>query len=141
VSEIRPVVTFRTDAAARPALQGSRQERWDKVASGAAGQSGRAVVPEVAPTARLGELLALPFAGRKVLLWEAPGQRPLRELAPPQHEILLLVGPAGGWEPAEAEQILAAGFEPAALGPRILRAETAAVAAVAAVQALWGDLG
>jgi 16S rRNA (uracil1498-N3)-methyltransferase len=38
-------------------------------------------------------------------------------------------------------QILAAGFEPAALGPRILRAETAAIAAVAAVQAMWGDLG
>jgi 16S rRNA (uracil1498-N3)-methyltransferase len=54
---------------------------------------------------------------------------------------MLLVGPAGGWEPAEAEQIRAAGFEAVALGPRILRAETAAVAAVAAVQTLWGDLG
>jgi 16S rRNA (uracil1498-N3)-methyltransferase len=141
VAAVRPVVTVRTDAAARPALQGTRQERWDKVASGAAGQCGRAVVPDVAPTAPLAQLLREPFAGRRVLLWEAPGQRPLRELAPIASSVLLLVGPAGGWEPAEVEQILAAGFEPASLGPRILRAETAAIAAVAAVQALWGDLG
>ncbi len=141
VAAVRPIVTFRTDAAARPALQGSRQERWDKVASGAAGQSGRAWVPDVAPTAPLAQLLMEPFPGRKVLLWEAPGQRPLRELAPMPAEVLLLVGPAGGFENAEVDQILAAGFEPAALGPRILRAETAAIAAVAAVQALWGDLG
>jgi len=141
VAAVRPVVTVRTDAAARPALHGTRQERWDKVASGAAAQSGRAFVPDVAPTAPLAELLKEPFAGRKVLLWEAPGQRPLRELGPIGSAVLLLVGPAGGWEPSEVEQILAAGFEPAALGPRILRAETAAIAAVAAVQALWGDLG
>jgi 16S rRNA (uracil1498-N3)-methyltransferase len=55
--------------------------------------------------------------------------------------MVLLVGPAGGWEEREVEQILGAGFEPASLGPRILRAETAAIAAVAAAQALWGDLG
>jgi 16S rRNA (uracil1498-N3)-methyltransferase len=141
VAALRPVVTVRTDAAARPALQGTRQERWDKVASGAAGQSGRAFVPDVAPTTPLARLLEEPFDGRKVLLWEAPGQRPLRELGPAGSHILLLVGPAGGWEPSEVEEILAAGFEPASLGPRILRAETAAIAAVAAVQALWGDLG
>ncbi|HET8644740.1 MAG TPA: 16S rRNA (uracil(1498)-N(3))-methyltransferase, partial [Vicinamibacteria bacterium] len=141
VAAIRPVITVRTDAAARPALKGTRQERWDKVASGAAAQCGRAVVPDVAPTVPLAELLRQPFAGRKVVLWEAPGQRPLRELAPQGDELLLLIGPAGGWENAEMEQIRAAGFDPASLGPRILRAETAAIAAVTAVQALWGDLG
>jgi 16S rRNA (uracil1498-N3)-methyltransferase len=141
VAAIRPVITVRTDAAARPALQGTRQERWDKVASGAAGQCGRAVVPDVAATVPLAKLLESPFAGRKVLLWEAPGQRPLRELVPSLPEMMLLVGPAGGWEDREVEHILRAGFEPCSLGPRILRAETAAIAAVAAVQALWGDLG
>ena len=58
VAEIWPVVTFRTDAAARPALRGSRGERWDRVASGAAEQCGRAVVPNVAPTTTLGGLVA-----------------------------------------------------------------------------------
>jgi len=141
VSVIRPVVTFRTDAAARPALQGTRQERWDKVASGAAAQSGRAFVPEVAPTTSLAKLLQEPFSGRKLLFWEAPGQRRLRDLGPLGPDVLILVGPAGGWEPAEAEHIRAAGFDAAALGPRVLRAETAAIAAVTAVQTLWGDLG
>ena len=68
VAEIRPVVTARTDAAARPALKGSRQERWEKVASGAAEQCGRAVVPVVAPTVTLAALLDQPFAGLKLLV-------------------------------------------------------------------------
>ena len=54
---------------------------------------------------------------------------------------MALVGPAGGWEPAETARIVAAGFEAAGLGPRILRAETAAVTAVTLLQLLWGDLG
>ena len=53
---------------------------------------------------------------------------------------LLLIGPAGGLAPAEVERLRRAGFATAALGPRVLRAETAAVAAVTAAQLLWGDL-
>lgn len=140
VAEIHPVVTTRTDAAARPALKGSRQERWDKVASGAAEQSGRAVVPHVAPTRTLDALLADPFAGLKVMFVER-GPAPRLSLLPRPLEVLLLVGPAGGWEEAEVTRAGAAGFVPASLGPRILRAETAAVTAVSAVQVLWGDLG
>jgi 16S rRNA (uracil1498-N3)-methyltransferase len=140
VAAIHPVVTARTDAAARPALKGSRQERWDKVASGAAEQCGRAVVPYVAPTVVLGELLALGLPGQRLLFLEVPGQPGLRSLTA-SPEVLALVGPAGGWEPQEVERLAAAGFQAVGLGPRILRAETAAVAAVAALQALWGDLG
>jgi 16S rRNA (uracil1498-N3)-methyltransferase len=140
VAEIRPVVTVRTDAAARPALKGSRQERWDKVASGAAEQCGRAVVPRVAPTTTLAALLDEPFAGLKLLFLESPGQPPLSGHPRPE-AVLLLVGPAGGWEESEVQQARGAGFATASLGPRILRAETAALAAVSAVQVLWGDLG
>jgi 16S rRNA (uracil1498-N3)-methyltransferase len=140
VAEIRPVITVRTDAAARPALKGSRQERWEKVASGAAEQCGRAVVPLVAPTTTLATLLAEPFDGLKLLFLERSGPAPLSALPRPQR-VLMLVGPAGGWEDAEVAQATAAGFVPAGLGPRILRAETAALAAVSAVQVLWGDLG
>ncbi len=139
VAEIRPVVTVRTDAAARPALKGTRQERWDKVASGAAEQCGRAVVPPIAPTATLDALLAEPFAGLKLLFLERGSPPPLSTHAPPP-EVLLLVGPAGGWEDAEVERAARAGFLTAGLGPRILRAETAALVAVSAVQVLWGDL-
>ena len=132
VAAIRPVVTFRTDAAARPALRGTRQERWEKVASGAAEQCGRAVVPDVAVTVALDRLVAEAHEGERVLLLETPGQ--------PPRDLLLLVGPAGGFEPAEVEMLQAAGFLVAALGPRVLRSETAAVAAVAVAQATWGDI-
>jgi 16S rRNA (uracil1498-N3)-methyltransferase len=141
VAEIHPVVTVRTDAAGRPALQGSRQDRWEKVASGAAEQCGRAVVPVIRPTTRLDELLAIPSEGRRILFLETPGQPPLTATGPRPPSALALVGPAGGWEPAEAARIQAAGFEAAGLGPRILRAETAAIAAVTVLQFLWGDLG
>jgi 16S rRNA (uracil1498-N3)-methyltransferase len=141
VAGIWPVVTFRTDAAARPALQGSRGERWGRVASGAAEQCGRAVVPEVAPTTTLEGLVARAFDGRRVFLLETQGHAPLTSLpVDASRPLLLLVGPAGGFEPGEAEALRAAGFAAASLGPRVLRAETAAVAAVAIAQALWGDL-
>jgi 16S rRNA (uracil1498-N3)-methyltransferase len=140
--EIWPVVTDRTDAAARPALQGSRTERWARVASGAAEQCGRAVVPRVAPTARLEGLLSRPFHGTRVVLLETPGHPPLVSLSvEASSPLLLLVGPAGGFEPGEADRLRAAGFLAASLGPRVLRAETAAVAGVAVAQARWGDLG
>lgn len=142
VSEIWPVVTFRTDAAARPALHGSRTERWERVASGAAEQCGRAVVPRIAPTVPLRDLLDRPFDGTRIALFETHGHPPLAAAAPrPGEPVLLLVGPAGGFEPAEGSALAQAGFRTASLGPRILRAETAAVVAVGVAQALWGDLG
>jgi 16S rRNA (uracil1498-N3)-methyltransferase len=141
VAEVRPVVTARTDAAGRPALLGTRQERWEKVASGAAEQCGRAVVPVIHPTATLDALLAVPFEGLRVLFLETPGQAPLTAGGTRPPAAVALVGPAGGWEPAETTRILAAGFTAAGLGPRVLRAETAAVAAVTLLQVLWGDLG
>jgi 16S rRNA (uracil1498-N3)-methyltransferase len=136
---IWPVVTARTDAVGRPALKGSRQERWDKVASGAAEQCGRAVVPDVAPTVELKELLARPADGARVVLAEdgsgvPPAQWPRAET------VVCLIGPAGGWDPHELQRILGAGFVAGSLGPRILRAETAAIAALTAVQVLFGDL-
>ena len=141
VSAVWPVVTARTDAAARPALKGSRSERWEKVASGAAEQCGRAVVPRVLPTLTFDGLLAEPFEGDRLVLLETPGQRPLASIAKPARAALVLVGPAGGWESSEVEHLTAAGFHAVGLGPRVLRSETAAVAAVVMAQTLWGDLG
>jgi 16S rRNA (uracil1498-N3)-methyltransferase len=75
------------------------------------------------------------------LLLETQSQPSLASLPGPAPDTAwLLLGPAGGWEPSEAERIQRAGFVPVSLGPRILRAETAAIAAVTLVQALWGDL-
>ncbi len=139
VATIHPLVTARTDTAARPALSGTRQERWDKVASGAAEQCGRAVVPDVVPASTLARFLAAPFAGRRLVFVEAGDAAPLGGAVPAA--VQLLVGPPGGFDPTEVDEARAAGFEPIRLGPRILRTETAALAAVSAVQVLWGDLG
>lgn len=141
VAEIRPVVCARTDAAARPALKGSRQDRWDKVASGAAEQCGRAVVPVVASTVELKQMLAQPFEGLRLHFTEVPGAPALTRAGTHPQAVLALIGPAGGWEPHEAERLREAGYEAVSLGPRVLRAETAAIAAVTALQVLWGDLG
>ena len=140
VAEIRPVVTARTDAAARPALKGARQDRWEKVASGAAEQCGRATVPGIAPTATLAEFMADPPAGTRLVLLERNEGQPALASLPRPDAVTVLIGPAGGWEPSEIRRLAEAGFQPVSLGPRILRAETAAIAALTAVQVLWGDL-
>jgi 16S rRNA (uracil1498-N3)-methyltransferase len=140
VAEIWPVVTARTDAAARPALRGTRQDRWEKVMSGAAEQSRRAVVPLLLPTRPLAELLAAPFDGARLLFHERPGEPALSALPRPKDAVLALVGPAGGFEPSEVARARDVGFATVSLGPRVLRAETAAIVAVTALQVLWGDL-
>jgi 16S rRNA (uracil1498-N3)-methyltransferase len=63
----------------------------------------------------------------------------LAVMAPPDGPVSLLVGAEGGLAPEEAEAAVAAGFTPVSLGPRVLRTETAGLAALAAIQALWGD--
>ncbi len=138
VGEVRPVITARTDAAARPALEGTRQERWEKVASGAAEQCGRAVVPQVAPTVMLEQLVAAPFAGARLAL--VPSSPVSLATLAFTGSVQALVGPAGGWEGWELQLLESAGFVAVGLGPRVLRAETAAVAALVALQVLGGDL-
>ena len=56
-------------------------------------------------------------------------------------ECTIAIGPEGGWSPRDREQLIAAGYEGLRLGPRVLRTETAGIAAIAALQALCGDLG
>jgi 16S rRNA (uracil1498-N3)-methyltransferase len=139
VAEVRPVIMTRTDAVARPALRGSRQERWEKVASGAAEQCGRAVVPRIGTTTTLDALLAEGFGGERLVL--ATGEAPrLGSVEARPSAVLALVGPAGGFDPHEIAGLDRARVAPVSLGPRVLRAETAAIAAVVALQLLWGDM-
>jgi 16S rRNA (uracil1498-N3)-methyltransferase len=140
VTEIWPVVTARTDAAARPALKGTRDQRWDRVVTGATEQCGRATVPHLEHTTTLDRLLERSFEGTKAVLLETGDHPPLASLERPS-SLLVLVGPAGSFDTAEVPPLLDAGFVPVSLGPRVLRSETAAITAVAIAQALWGDLG
>ena len=123
----------------------ARRERWQRIADEAAKQCGRTALLEVAPILPFGEWLAArpEEDGTAFFCYEAEERKTLGAwLAETQDEAFtVIIGPEGGFSPAEAEQAKAAGLAAVTLGPRILRAETAAVAALAIVQHVKGDLG
>jgi 16S rRNA (uracil1498-N3)-methyltransferase len=121
-----------------------REERWKKIALGAAKQCGRSRVPEILAMCRYDEFVARPAADTlKILFWENEAQRTLKQVHQEQssaRSVILTVGPEGGFTREEAESARRHGYLWVGLGRRILRAETAAVAALALAQYLWGDL-
>lgn len=124
-------------------LDGERAEKrrrhWRGIVISACEQCGRNRVPEVAPIARFEDWLgqAKALAGAKLLL--DPDGGGLAELAKPAGAVWLLAGPEGGIDPEERHLAASVGFLPLRLGPRILRTETAGLAALAAMQTTWGD--
>lgn len=136
---IQPLATERSIVrlAAERALK--RVAHWQAVAIAACEQSGRNRVPEVLPVAALTSWLATNPASAQRLTLSPEAPRALREIDRPTGPIVLLVGPEGGLAPRELADAQARGFIPVRLGPRVLRTETAAVAALAAMQTLWGD--
>jgi 16S rRNA (uracil1498-N3)-methyltransferase len=140
VQSIQPLDTEHSQARLEPARLDRKLRHWREVARAATEQSGRERVPEVHPPLALAAwLAALPPAPLKLLLDPDAGQG-LAALAP-SADICLLSGPEGGLSTDEMARARQAGFTAIRLGPRILRTETAAVACLAALQALWGDLG
>jgi len=132
----RSVVRLAAERAAR------RVAHWQSIAVAACEQCGRNRVPAVGPVVALDDWLADRAARRtaslRVLLSPRADAR-LRDLPPPDGPVELLAGPEGGLTEEEEAQARRAGFAPVKLGPRVLRTETAAVAALAAMQTLWGD--
>ena len=140
------VAAFRPVAARRSVvrLSGERMARrtfhWQAVAAAACEQCGRNRLPQVAPLADLPAFLGEPAAAGEVRLVLAPGAgNRLADMARPTGPVTLLVGPEGGFEDGELAAAALAGFRAVSLGPRVLRTETAGLAALAAMQALWGD--
>ena len=134
VTRIVPVITRRTEAHLAVAAS-KRVERWQRIARQAAEQSRRVSPPEISPPMELKDAVALPGSTR-ILLSESEKEVMLRDVlqaASPGREILLALGPEGGWTEAELGQFHEAGWSSASLGNTILRAETAAVAATAVV--------
>jgi 16S rRNA (uracil1498-N3)-methyltransferase len=126
VESIVPVQAERSDKGLELAAR-KRIERWRKIARAAGQQSHRIRLPEISPPVGLAR--ALVREGRRIYLEEAPGCPLLNPKA--GEPVAILVGPEGGWTDRERSQLVAAGWEPASLGPQILRAETAAIAALA----------
>lgn len=137
LSRLYPVVT------ARSVSSGERRDRWRRMALEATKQSGRRRIAEIEPIIRLDELDLGRFSDAlKLVAAEPPLTGSLREIlssAGAVAQVVLAVGPEGGFEAAEIEQFIEAGFHPFSMGPRVLRTQTASLAAFAAIQFALGD--
>ena len=130
VERIVPLIARRTDAHLA-AASAKRVDRWRRIALQAAEQSRRATPPELSDPIKLGDAFAIP-AKLKIVLSEAEEQIQLRDIRRPAGEgVLLAIGPEGGWTEEELDLFQKQGWLSASLGPTILRAETAAIAAAA----------
>ncbi|MBS0431337.1 MAG: 16S rRNA (uracil(1498)-N(3))-methyltransferase [Proteobacteria bacterium] len=139
---IVPLVTERSEVKLEGARADKRASHWRGVAIGACEQSGRARVPGIlAPQGLAAWLESLDRRSASTRLALFPGgESSPRALTAVESEILLAVGPEGGFGDGDIAALRAAGFSGLALGPRVLRTETAGIAAMAALQALYGDL-
>lgn len=139
VERITPVYALRTDKGLDQAAV-KRMERWTKILAESGQQSRRATRPVLDPPVRLAEALSAGSSFR-CFLDEDPAAPPLLAVLPVERSgadsACLLIGPEGGWDERERAQALAAGWTAVSLGPQILRAETAAVAALAAISCAW----
>jgi 16S rRNA (uracil1498-N3)-methyltransferase len=151
VAHVVPVLTARTVVTLEAGRWRERARRWQRVASEAAKQCGRAVIPTVSAPRPLADLLARDEpTDLQLCLWEgaATGAGPGLTLAaslppslPAGARIRLLIGPEGGLSREEVESAQTRGWTIVGIGPRILRTETAGPAIIAVLQARFGDLG
>lgn len=130
VTRIIPVIAQRTDAHLAKAAE-KRAERWRRIAHEASQQSRRSAEPEIADPILIKKL---DVTGIRIVMSESEKNIPLHEVVV-DGPLTLAIGPEGGWSPAEEEWFRQNGWQAASLGATILRAETAAIAALAIVQA------
>lgn len=137
VAAIQPIITEHSEV--RPDRSAaSRLARWREIAIAACEQSGRAHLPEVHGPIPIEEIAAV--ASTRLVL-DPASATDLAECRPADNDISISLGPEGGFSEQDLALLGHKGFRSVILGPRILRTETAAIAAVAALQVLYGDLG
>ncbi|MFO8025277.1 16S rRNA (uracil(1498)-N(3))-methyltransferase [Thiohalophilus sp.] len=138
INRLTPLVTERCVVQLDAKREQKRRQHWQGIIRGACEQSGRARLPQLDDVTRYADFLELALPGQRMIL-DPRSQQTLSQCARPQ-QLILMIGPEGGFtqtERAQAYQHDAVGVR---LGPRILRTETAVVAGLTAVQTLWGDL-
>lgn len=142
VSAIRPIMTARTGVRLEGERAAKRLAHWRGVAIAACEQSGRALIPDISPPAQLPAALPT-LAGDATRIFLDPSAQtgPGVLDSPPAGGVILAIGPEGGFNRDEKTRLEAAGFSGIRLGPRVLRTETAGPAAIAVLQARFGDLG
>lgn len=140
VTEITPLFTERCEVK----LTGERLEKkmrhWQQIAISACEQCQRNTVPLVNAAATIDQYLGNAIDGLKLVLHHRTEKR-LAEMTNYNNHIVLLVGPEGGLSDREIDAAVKQGFSALAIGPRVLRTETAPLAAISIIQSLWGDMG
>ncbi|MBS3943124.1 MAG: 16S rRNA (uracil(1498)-N(3))-methyltransferase [Dethiobacter sp.] len=144
-ARVVPMATERSIPQFTASREVGRLKRWQKISQAAAAQCRRARLPRIEPVCRFEQVLDMARHCLSIVPWEMEKKQSLFELLrqprPKHGAILLCIGPEGGFSRGEIESLTAAGAVSVHLGPRILRAETAAITALAMVQSAWGDLG
>jgi len=138
VTAITPLITERTEVRLDAERAEKKIEHWRQVVISACEQSGRNVVPVISDIAKFSDWTSNCDADRKFVLHHRADASPSGATRPPR--VALLIGPEGGLSTDEIAAAEQCGFAPWRLGPRILRTETAPLAAITALQWLWGDL-
>ncbi len=141
VYRIVPVITSR--CVSRPDEKSLRKkvERWQKISLSAAQQSCRGIIPRVAEAISYKEaLLESKTSDRRIIFYEGGGEKLSAILEGKVAEVAIFIGPEGGFELSEVEAAKESGVVPATLGKRILRAETAPLAALSAIMCLTGNM-
>lgn len=138
VRAICPIISERCVVRLSGERADKRVQRWQDIVIAACEQSGRSIVPTVLPIVSFSDYLRQ-MPPELHLMMSLRRATTLRDIAPAPQSLRLMIGPEGGWTPAEEQAALAAGVQTITLGKRVLRTETAAMAAMAAMQVLWGD--
>lgn len=138
VNVIQPVMTERSSQRLNNERALKKLERWQDIAIGACEQCGRTIIPEIRPVVKLAEGLTKTSVIDLKLLMSLHQTQALNQFMQPQ-AVTLLIGPEGGLTIKEEQLAIKHGFKPISLGPRILRTETASLAAISAIQMIWGD--
>lgn len=142
VKRISPVLTEHGVVKLDQARSAKRRDHWQKVAESACEQSGRIRPPLIDEPLTLKSWLGAETREADVdLILRPDATTPMASLQPPKTKVCLLIGPEGGFSDIEYDDAGVAGFTAVSLGPRVLRTETAAIAAVAIAESMWGDLG
>ena len=136
VAEITPLFTERCEVRLNDERMQKRLEHWQQIAISACEQCGRSKVPVIYAPQSVKDWQATVQADLKLVLH--PVAQPLTEHTTPS-TLAFLIGPEGGLSDAEVAQAAEYGFQPARLGPRVLRTETAPIVALSVAQQLWGD--
>lgn len=139
VSAIWPVISERCVVRLSGERADKRVARWQEIVISACEQSGRNTVPPVLPLVSYADALKQMPSEKTKLIMSLNRAQTLGQIRPASDGLILMIGPEGGWTQQEENQAIAAGFQAITLGTRVLRTETASLAAIAAMQTLWGD--